>query len=972
MKSPHWSVTLIGVLLLVISSQASLAQNLSPVQFLPGEEMVGPAAFNQEQPTISRGGNQYLVAWTDYRTGSSPLLPDEGGADIYVARLDATGQLIDTTPIPLTQAAGDQTQPEVSWNGINWLVVWLSQTPTQFFWSMEVQAARVSPGGVLLDPTPITVYKYASSTSAEFAITSDGANWAVVTRGTSGGDCDLIGIRVAADGSVPDPRGIPLVSCSSTLTFSLDMDFAVDEYLLVYILSGDVYFRRLDTNLVPKDANAIRITNTSSSEEMVRVASNGSEFFVLWNIFTSTTQVGEARGTRVTYDGVVLDHGGLAISGLVSLGVDDPRVTWDGANWVTTFKRSLFGTDPDELRAARVTTGGRVLDPGGVVIEPIAAFFDQPEITQAVGRGVQIVWKDNRAGGEFPDDVSTFFLSRNLIPGIPSVVSFGAPAQTQTDLAAGRNGYILVFRSSVSGENRIMAHPLDANGHPLLTEPVRLASDPFLAEPAVAWNGSLYLVVWSDVDSRNLDNSVIYAQRIAPDGALIDPNPITVMEGFNPDVAAAGDLFLVVAIQQTINAEVREPFGVRVRGSDGAVLDPTPIDLGFSFARRPAVAGLGNRWLMAYQRNFTHDDPHADIYANFIESNGTTSGTFVVATGLASFLYDPDLATDGTNALVIWEDSGTDNIGGARVLNDGSVESLIIVSEAPEAQDNPALTWNGTQYVALYEDLRNISFFLDKRTDIFGTRITPTGTPVDPEGFAVFDASDAEIDPALAGANGITLLAGSIFRSEAPYAAYRIGLCSLVEAIQTGTLQGTVRDATTGLPISGAVVDTGGGLSTTTNASGFYQIDPISTGVYTVTASANGYLSGVASGVVISADAITVQDFNLTPVTGCSANCLRVTRIQMGSFFRRIVGARVTVVDENGNPVSAATVSGRWDLPGGDNTDQNRPTNTSGRATFLILDTRPGTYTITVTDVQKTGYQFDPAGSTLLSNSITR
>jgi hypothetical protein len=980
MQKLYRTILLTLALLLVASSAflpvnnsraAAQAQTLSPIQFLPGDEAAGPAAFNQEQPDIALGGSQYLAAWTDYRTGGSPLISDEDGADIFAARLDASGNLIDTTPIPLTLAPGEQTNPRVAWNGTNWLVIWLSQTPTQFFWSLEVQAVRLSPAGQVLDPAPITVYKFTSSTSAEAAVTSDGANWLVVTRGTQAGEDDVVGVRIASDGTLLDPSGVVLVPGTFSLTFNLDAAFAVDEYLLTYLFSGNVFALRLDTNLVPRDASPIRITNTTSSEESPRVASNGSDFFLAWDIYNSGTQTGSARATRFSYDGQVLDPGGISLSGNVFLGAHNPRTAWDGANWLTTFSNTQIAADPDELRAARVASDGTLLDPNGVVIEPVATFFDQVELTPASGGGAQLVWKDSRAGGEFPYDVSTFSLSQALLPGAPATISFGAPAQTEPDSAAAGDGFMTVFLSRISGQNRVMAEPLDADGNPLLPEPVMLASGPFLSEPAVAWNGSLYLAVWSDVDTSNLNNSLIYAQRIAADGSPVDPSPFAVMEGFTPDVAAAGDVFLIVDIQQTSSVQFREPFGARVQGSDGTILDPTPIGLGFSFAGRPAVAGLGNRWLMAYQRNFTHDDPHADIYANFVNADGTTSGSFVIATGLGPFFYDPDVASDGTDSLVIWEDNGAGDIGGAQVFSDGSIGSLINVSTAAEAQDNPAVAWDGTQYFSMYEDLRAITFFLDGRTDIFATRLDASGTVLDPDGFAAFNDLNAEIDPAVSGAGGVSLLAAAVFRPDAPDAAYRIGLRTNSETAQTGTLQGTVTDASNGNPISGALVDAGTGGSATTDANGFYQIANLPAGTYDVTASATGYDPSTVTGVVITAGTTTTQDFSLNPTAGCTVNCLRVSNIRM-RLVSGGVGAQIVVVDENGSRVSGATVFTHWDLPGGATADVSATTNNTGRVLIRVRDSDPGTYTVTVTDIQKAGFTFDPAGSTILSKSITR
>ncbi|MGA8808286.1 MAG: carboxypeptidase regulatory-like domain-containing protein, partial [Thermoanaerobaculia bacterium] len=79
-----------------------------------------------------------------------------------------------------------------------------------------------------------------------------------------------------------------------------------------------------------------------------------------------------------------------------------------------------------------------------------------------------------------------------------------------------------------------------------------------------------------------------------------------------------------------------------------------------------------------------------------------------------------------------------------------------------------------------------------------------------------------------------------------------------------GALQGTVTAA--GNPISGATV-TAGAFSASTNGSGFYQFAAIDVGTYTVTASATGYTSGSANGVVVTANSTTVQNLVLTPTS---------------------------------------------------------------------------------------------------------
>ncbi len=84
----------------------------------------------------------------------------------------------------------------------------------------------------------------------------------------------------------------------------------------------------------------------------------------------------------------------------------------------------------------------------------------------------------------------------------------------------------------------------------------------------------------------------------------------------------------------------------------------------------------------------------------------------------------------------------------------------------------------------------------------------------------------------------------------------------------SGTLQGTVTDAVTLLPVAGATVNAareeGGAWSDITDASGFYQIT-VAAGTFDITASHPHYVTGSAEDVVVVEDGTTVQDFSLTP-----------------------------------------------------------------------------------------------------------
>jgi hypothetical protein len=86
--------------------------------------------------------------------------------------------------------------------------------------------------------------------------------------------------------------------------------------------------------------------------------------------------------------------------------------------------------------------------------------------------------------------------------------------------------------------------------------------------------------------------------------------------------------------------------------------------------------------------------------------------------------------------------------------------------------------------------------------------------------------------------------------------------------VSTGNLSGTVSNAANSNPIVGADVTAvntvGGSYPTVSDAGGLYQLAALPIGLYTVTASASGYNPGVATGVNVTTDVTTTQNFTLT------------------------------------------------------------------------------------------------------------
>ncbi len=126
------------------------------------------------------------------------------------------------------------------------------------------------------------------------------------------------------------------------------------------------------------------------------------------------------------------------------------------------------------------------------------------------------------------------------------------------------------------------------------------------------------------------------------------------------------------------------------------------------------------------------------------------------------------------------------------------------------------------------------------------------------------------------------------------------------------------------------------------------------------------------------ADASDTSGNNTTSTISVQVNAttnssLRSTAINLSAKLRRgTVSAtgKVKIVDQDGSTVRDAMVAVTWLLPDGSTFNQTASTNRNGEASFNATGSR-GTYTLTITNVVKSGYVFDAANS-VLSQSITK
>jgi len=150
--------------------------------------------------------------------------------------------------------------------------------------------------------------------------------------------------------------------------------------------------------------------------------------------------------------------------------------------------------------------------------------------------------------------------------------------------------------------------------------------------------------------------------------------------------------------------------------------------------------------------------------------------------------------------------------------------------------------------------------------------------------------------------------------------SFKFASCST----STTILQGTVTNAATSSPISGATV-TAGTSSTTTDGSGLYSFGSLAPATYTVTASASGFTTGSAS-VVVTAGVTTTQNFALT------ASAAATTSLAAGAASGTFGGTTTlsATLTSSGTGVSGKSIS--FTLNG--NSVGSASTNASGIATL--------------------------------------
>ncbi len=297
--------------------------------------------------------------------------------------------------------------------------------------------------------------------------------------------------------------------------------------------------------------------------------------------------------------------------------------------------------------------------------------------------------------------------------------------------------------------------------------PARDSADPaqgFQYDSAIAFNGAIPLVVWTDARRASTFEFAgsaagaspllppppplpppkrVYGTRLGRLGNVIDPGGIVISkEALSVDDPAvtAGGMRFFVAWSDWRNGR-SEIYGSRVTRT-GAVLDPPGIPIATAIqGQTPAVAYDGANYLVVW----VGVEPgwfDGHIYGARVTAAGVVLDPAGIPISTAKGRHAA-LAFDGRNYLVVWaaRSGQRSDVFAARVSPAGTVldSSPILISTAA-GYVQPTVAFAGANYLVAWEDNRSGDW------QIYATRVSPAGGILDPDGIAISTA----VNPAVA------------------------------------------------------------------------------------------------------------------------------------------------------------------------------------------------------------------------------
>lgn len=548
---------------------------------------ISTAAQDQGAPAVAFDGTNYLIVWQDSRSDAK---------DIYGARVDTDGSVLDPLGIPISTAGNAQRAPDIAFGTNGYLVVWHDSRVAPDV--PEIYGARVDTDGTVLDPSGIAISNGCIEPGHP-KVSFDGDNYVVLWDGwCSGPSRDVCGTRVTPDGSVVDAPGVAIPPATDSSVG--DLAFNGADYFVVWE-RGDVYGARVSVDLTLPDSTTTKVSMAARDQFSPGLAFDGANYLVVWHEHCCTDY--DVYGARVEPGGAVLDPLGFAICTATG-DQTQGRVAFDGSNYFVVWQDSRNGAyGRCDIYGSRITPGGSVLDPTGIPVSICPTDQGNPDIVFN-GTNCFIVWH-REITGPLADIYGAHVAPDGTVLD-PDGIVISAASDTQEYPAVAFDGvnYLVVWQDRRVGRwYDIYGARVDTDGRVLDPDGVIISEAGWSQKlPDVAFDGSNYLVVW--YDKRDGLSNDIYGARLNTDGGVLEPSGIPISTATDHQTGAAvvfDGVDYLVAWKDHRNGSF-DTYGTRV-STGGVVRDPGGIPISVDVQNRLApalVGGVSRQVLIAY------------------------------------------------------------------------------------------------------------------------------------------------------------------------------------------------------------------------------------------------------------------------------------------------------------------------------------------------------------------------------------
>jgi len=349
---------------------------------------------HQGPPAVAWGAGVWLVVWSDDRNG----VWWDPEVDLYAARVNTSGSVLDYDGFPISTATGRQVGPAMASDGSSWLVAWLDER----IGFGDVRGTRISSGGSILQPSEFVIATMANI-QQKASCSWGGTNWLVVWEDFRNGlDYDIYGTRVNPYGGVLDPAGIAVCTGTHWAT-GVDVAKGGADWLVVWEdtrggVDLDIHGARVNEFGAVRDPTGIVICAAVDRQDHPKVSGGDTDWLVVWEDERQGVGGGncDIYGARVNAAGSVMDGTGFLVCA-VSNAPLDPDLAWGQTSWLVAWRDYRNLTDQD-VYGTRVDASGNVLDANGIAISTASVQQTHPSLAWAVTNWL-VAWADTRYGG---------------------------------------------------------------------------------------------------------------------------------------------------------------------------------------------------------------------------------------------------------------------------------------------------------------------------------------------------------------------------------------------------------------------------------------------------------------------------------------------------------------------------------------------------------------------------------------------